>query len=223
MNFLAHAHLAGERGGDRLGAIMGDFVKGPLNGRYPLPIEQGIALHRHIDSYTDAHPVFVRSRRRIAPSRRRYAGILIDLFYDHFLARHWSQFHTDSLPGFSRQYYRLLHQSRAEFPGRLAELVPIMAQQDWLGGYRSIDGIAHTLERMSTRRLSRPNPLARGIEDLRQHYDALEQDFFMFFPDIVVHVEPRLRERESIRFLRIGKSATTRGDGCAKIGQKRLL
>src|SRR3954467_13425794 len=92
MNFLAHAFLARDDIDLMVGSLMGDFVKGRLDGQYAAPIMRGLILHRRVDTYTDSHPVLVRSRSRISPERRRYAGILVDLFYDHYLAVPWSDY-----------------------------------------------------------------------------------------------------------------------------------
>jgi len=97
MNFLAHLYLADPQPLGLLGSLMGDFVKGPLGGRYPEPITRGIMLHRRIDTFTDAHAVVRASRTRISPGRRRFAGIMIDVFYDHFLARDWARYCPEQL------------------------------------------------------------------------------------------------------------------------------
>src|SRR4051812_25190324 len=101
MNFLAHAFLAFGHTDVMLGSMMGDFVKGPLDNRHPPDILRGLTLHRRVDTYTDAHATVALSRSRISPARRRYAGILIDLFYDHYLAANWQQYSTEPLDQFT--------------------------------------------------------------------------------------------------------------------------
>ena len=97
MNYLAHLYLSDPSEDAWLGSLLGDFVKGPLDDRYSEEVTRAIVLHRKIDSYTDAHPVVLNSKSRVSTQRRRYAGIMVDMFYDHFLAKHWREFHAEPL------------------------------------------------------------------------------------------------------------------------------
>ena len=135
MNFLAHLHLGGERPGQLLGSLYGDFVKGPLQDRWPTDIEAGIRLHRQIDVFTDSHPVVLQAKQRFPRERRRYAGILVDLFFDHCLAAHWHDYASEPLHDFTARVYQVLREE-AELPAKLALIAPRMAAQDWLGSYR---------------------------------------------------------------------------------------
>ncbi len=182
MNFLAHAWLAGDDSAHQLGGLMGDFVKGPLPAGLPADIAAGVALHRRIDVFADRHPAFRRSRKRISPARRRAAGILVDMFYDHFLARHWRAFHPQPLPDFTARMYALMDAHRPVLPSRLAGLLPSMREDDWLASYRSTETVAFALDRMA-RRLSRPELLLGGGAELDVHYTGLEGDFFAFADD----------------------------------------
>src|SRR5678815_1702168 len=127
MNFLAHAFLARDDDDLLLGSMMGDFVKGPLDGRYAPAITRGLSLHRAIDTYTDAHALVVRSRARVSAQRRRYAGILIDLFYDHYLARYWGDYATVPLAEFTASVYSTLLERRDLLPERLQNIASNMA------------------------------------------------------------------------------------------------
>jgi acyl carrier protein phosphodiesterase len=140
-----------------------------------------------VDRFTDAHPIPRASRNRIGPERRRYGGVLVDVFYDHFLARHWSEFHPEPLDRFTARCYAALRAHEPVLPERLRLALPHMVEHDWLGSYREVDGIALTLARLS-RRVRRENPLAGGAEELIRHYDALEADFRAFLPDLVREV-----------------------------------
>ena len=182
MNFLAHAYLAGDAAADRVGGLMGDFVKGPLPGQLPDDLAAGVELHRRIDSFADAHPAFQASRRRLSPARRRYAGVLVDMFYDHFLAIHWQRFHPQPLQDFAGESYALLRAAAAHLPPRLAAFLPSMEADDWLSSYAEIGTIAHALARMA-RRLRHDNPLAGGEEELLRDFAAFEADFLAFLPD----------------------------------------
>lgn len=109
MNYLAHLYLAERSVEGLLGSLLGDFVKGPLDDKYPEAIRRGIVLHRSIDSFTDAHPLHLESRNRIGRARRRYAGIIVDVTYDHFLCRYWSDYSDETLESFVARVYEILH------------------------------------------------------------------------------------------------------------------
>lgn len=182
MNYLAHLHLGGPAPHQLLGSLYGDFVKGPLDGRWPQTIEAGIRLHRRIDLFTDTHPL-VRDARALFPAaRRRVSGILLDLFFDHCLARDWADYAEVPLPAFTGQVYRVLA-DQAALPGALARIAPRMAEQDWLGSYREFDTLAAVVGGMS-RRLSRPELLAGGFDELAERYQPLSDHFRRFYPEL---------------------------------------
>lgn len=186
MNFLAHALLAGPAPADCLGAILGDFVKGPLR---PVPVgmapdfADGLELHRRIDGFADGHPAFRRSRARISTERRRYAGIMVDMFYDHFLAVHWQDFCGQPLRRFADAVYALLEQQRGLLPPGFAPVLAAMRAGDWLASYGAEAAIADALDRMAVHRLRRPNRLAGAGAELAHGYGGFEADFLEFFPD----------------------------------------
>ncbi|RTL53501.1 MAG: DUF479 domain-containing protein [Rhodocyclaceae bacterium] len=186
MNFLAHLYLAGEEEHYRLGGLMGDFVKGPLPGALPDDLARGVMLHRRIDSYADAHPAFRRSRERMSPLRRRYGGILVDMFYDHLLARLWPRFHAAPLVDFAGEAYALLRRREASLPEGMVGVAKAMAAGDWLSSYAEMEAIALALARMGTRRLRVPNSLAGGEAELLADYAGFEADFLAFMADAVV-------------------------------------
>lgn len=182
MNYLAHLHLGGDEPAQLLGSLYGDFVKGPLQGRWPAAIEQGIVLHRRIDVFTDAHPLVKRAKARFPEARRRYAGILVDVFFDHCLARDWQSYADIPLAGFTRQVYRVLSQE-PQLPERLAHIAPYMCAQDWLGSYRDVAVLERVVQGMQ-RRLSKPQGLAGGYAELLDCYVGLSQDFVEFYPQL---------------------------------------
>lgn len=182
MNYLAHLHLGGDSPAQLLGSLYGDFVKGPLAGRFPPDIEAAIQLHRQIDAFTDRHPLVERARARFPAERRRTSGILLDLFFDHCLARDWAQFADEPLAGFTARVYRLLAE-QPELPERLATIAPRMAAQDWLGSYRQFTVLEQVLGGMS-RRLSRPQLLAGAMAELERLYRPLSADFRDFYPEL---------------------------------------
>ncbi|MGD8477947.1 MAG: ACP phosphodiesterase [Burkholderiales bacterium] len=189
MNFLAHIYLSPPGEDAMLGSLLGDFVKGPLDhddvvSRYGPQITNAIALHRRIDSYTDTHPVVVASRNRVSRQRRRFAGVMIDVFYDHFLARYWQEFHDEPLEDFTSGFYEILLRRHAELPERLQHMAPSMAQLDWLGSYAQVQSIDTALNRMSQRLRRRDNALLDSAEELVENYIELENDFRRFMPEV---------------------------------------
>ena len=183
MNYLAHLHLGGPRPGQLLGSLYGDFVKGPLAGRFAAEVEAAILLHRRIDAFTDRHPLVRAACARFPVERRRYAGILLDLFFDHCLARHWDDYADEPLGGFSARVYRVLD-AEPQLPGRLAQIAPRMAAQDWLGSYREFAVLERVLLNMQ-RRLSRPEGLDGALIELERLYPALLEDFRRFYPELM--------------------------------------
>lgn len=185
MNHLAHCHLGDDSDLGLVSSLMGDFVKGRLDGKdYPETVMKGLRLHRRIDSVTDAHPCVQRSRRRYEPPYRRYAGILTDVFYDHFLARDWQRYHHLPLPEFARRVYTALDTHDDLLPARLKLFRSYMLERDLLVNYREITTINTSLQGIASR-LSRENPLGSAISQLETHYEGLERDFHDFFPDMV--------------------------------------
>jgi acyl carrier protein phosphodiesterase len=189
VNFLAHLFLSGGNRGLLAGNLMGDFVKGRLGGHYPAPIEKGIELHRTIDSFADGNAFFLLSKRRLHPAIRHYRGILVDFFYDHFLALHWDDYGDGPYLAFVEEAYRTARNFREAFPGRLQRLLPALFEE-WLPSYPEVAGIEKALLRMAAR-LERPNPLGEGGEELRRCYRELEGDFSGFFPQVMEHVRAR--------------------------------
>ena len=182
MNYLAHLYLSPPDEDAWLGSLLGDFVKGPLGERYAGPVAEAIRLHRRLDSFTDAHAAVQRSKARVSAERRRYAGIMIDVFYDHFLARSWSEFHDEPLDAFSARIYALLERRRAELPARMQWVAARMAAHDWFGSYVRIENAGRALDGIATR-LKRENRLGGSGEELRAQYAGFEADFRAFLPE----------------------------------------
>jgi len=197
MNFLAHAYLAGDVDADRLGGLIGDFVKGPLPAGLPADVAAGVRLHRQIDVFADTHPAFVRSRARVSPARRRVGGVMIDMFYDHFLARHWDAFHDEPLEVFAARMYRLMGDHADFLPPRLLAILPRMRDADWLSAYRSADVVAAALDRIAMR-LTRENTLTGSGAELGVQYAGYEADFFEFLPAARRYAEDCRRRRGEI-------------------------
>lgn len=186
MNFLAHLHLSGDEPEILVGNLMGDFVKGRLVGSFPSGIERGIGLHRRIDSFAAGNKSFRESKARLDPSFGLYRGVMVDLFYDHFLALHWDAYSSEPFDVFVAAAYHVATEYEGILPDRLVRVLPIIFTE-LIPSYREIGGIERALGRMAVR-LRRPNPLAAGAGELERHYDALRDDFSSFFPEAIAFV-----------------------------------
>lgn len=176
MNYLVHLYLAGTDPELRLGGLMGDFVKGPLDDRYPPGIVAGLRLHRTIDRLAAVSPHCRASRARLHPRFGHTRAVLVDLFYDHFLAAHWAEFHPEPLADYAAAVYRLLAEHRQLLPAGLARIAPRMIEHDWLTSYRRRDAVETALQRIAAR-LSRPTALAEGGAELDRCGPELLTDF----------------------------------------------
>jgi acyl carrier protein phosphodiesterase len=195
LNYLAHLYLADPTDDSLIGNLLGDFVKGRPGEHFSDEIVAGILFHRKIDAFADAHPVMRTSRRRIGSRMRRYSGVIVDVCYDHFLARHWRRYRNQDLPLFIQHAYDVLQKNRAVLPERLQRILPYMISEDWLGRYIEIKQVGVTLDRI-TRRLTRGEQFKGAIVEVERHYADLESDFFLFFPELVDYacrakLEPR--------------------------------
>lgn len=195
MNFLAHFHLSHQSEAAVLGGLLGDFVKGRAYQDFPAEIAQAILLHRRIDSFTDGHEFIRQSKSRLAPPFRRYSGIVLDLFFDHYLATHWEKFSSRTLESFCNDVYRQLNQNLDVYPDDCRMVVQMMSQHDWLTSYRDTQSIERALKGIS-RRLSRKTPVADAIIYLSDQYADFEQDFLNFYPLLCVYSE---EQKQKIR------------------------
>lgn len=184
MNYLAHFYLAEPTEPSLLGAILGDFVKGRLLQQYPAEILSGIALHRKVDAYSDLHPVHTASRNLFTGKLRRYSGIVIDVTYDHFLARRWKEFANIPLEDFAQLSYGVVQKNLHTLPAGLQRMAPHMISGDWLSGYGETEGLEQTLAGLG-RRISRANPLGLAFEEVQKNYEAIEEHFQEFFPELI--------------------------------------
>tara|TARA_R110001599_G_scaffold57631_1_gene158551 strand:+ start:70392 stop:71021 length:630 start_codon:yes stop_codon:yes gene_type:complete len=189
MNYLAHLFLGPQDPEQALGSLLGDFVRGPVD-KLELPdgVRHGIWLHRRIDSFTDAHEVVAASRARVTPERRRYAGIMIDMFYDHLLARHWDRFADQSIGDFTRQMYSHLLAQRDVIPANAWPVIERMAEQDWLSSYARIGSLHRALDNISLR-LRRTNTLPGSADELERDYAGFEADFLAFMPQVIAFAD----------------------------------
>jgi acyl carrier protein phosphodiesterase len=187
MNFLAHTFLSGDSDEVRIGNFIGDYVKGSDFKLYAEGIRKGIILHRHIDSFTDSHPVVRESISRLVPLYHKYAGVIIDIFYDHFLSVNWDFISSVPLADLAELTYRNLHDHYDILPEEIKKVVPSFIFNRWLEAYNTIEGIETVLRKMSVV-TSLPDLTAGAIRSLEEFYEDYQNEFFAFFPDIVHYV-----------------------------------
>jgi acyl carrier protein phosphodiesterase len=188
VNFLAHIFLSGDDPERMVGNFIADHVKGAKKDLYPEGIRKGIELHRAIDHFTDTHAVTAESRRLIRDRHAKYAGVVIDLYYDHFLAADFTRYSEQPLRDFAARTYDLLSVYEEWLPETVKAFLPYMVERDWLTNYGTVEGIGRTLSGLS-KRVRFPNRMHEATEDLHLHYATLEADFRRFFPELITFVD----------------------------------
>lgn len=183
MNFLGHLYLSGNDPLTITGNFMGDHVKGRDLSAWPEGIQRGLRLHRSIDTHTDEHPVQRTGRQRVRAHAGRYAGVVMDIFYDHLLARDWQRYHPEPLEQYTARMYALLNAHQDLMPAASREVLYWMQRGDWLNTYATIDGVARALEGMSRRVPA--GAVMRGAEKvLADHLETYRSEFATFLPDL---------------------------------------
>ena len=193
MNFLAHLYLAGPPAApDYAGRLVGQFIADSVPGRrfeaYPPAVRAGIRAHRALDTFTDQHPVVRRSTARLRRAGSgKYAGVVADVFMDHFLARYFPELTGENLLAFTQRTYALLAAHEPVFPAAVQRFFPYLVQQNWLLHYAEIAGIARALQGLS-RRASPGSGMENATQELQRHYAEYEADFREFWIDVVERV-----------------------------------
>ncbi|MDF1741441.1 MAG: ACP phosphodiesterase [Verrucomicrobiales bacterium] len=196
MNFLAHLHLAEPTPDSRLGNLLGDFVKGnPWDDRFSIPVWKGVMEHRYVDAFTDNHPVWQKSRALLPADLRRFAGIIIDIFYDYFLSKHWEHFSGVSLEKAVDSIHRDLESVLYKAPEEAREVIAGMISEKWLLNYQTIPGIDETINRVS-RRSDVLIPVWGACEMVIPHIEEMEAHFFEFYPALLSY----LKEVRAVKF-----------------------
>lgn len=188
MNFLAHLFLSNNQEQLMVGNFIADFISNKDLDRYDGGILEGIYLHRKIDFYTDNHPVVRESTVLLRPQHRKYAPVLLDLYYDYLLIHNWDQFSEISLEAFTQNAYAILDSYMPVMPMHLQGRLPGMIAGDWLRSYGTPDGLAYAVERMMYR-TSKPEWLEKPIQTLQSNFEELNDSFLEFFPDVVDFVK----------------------------------
>jgi acyl carrier protein phosphodiesterase len=194
VNFLAHIYLSGEDKDLMIGNFIADSIKGKDIEKYKPGIIKGIYLHRKIDFFTDQHPIVVQSRAKLHPYFSKFAGVVLDIYFDHFLARHWEQYSDNSLRHYTDTVYNIFRNRLTEFPDEVQRFFPYMEKQDWLYNYQHTAGLQRVFEGMSRRTRFQSN-METAVTVLEDNYETLEKDFSAFFPHLIQYSEQvRLEE-----------------------------
>lgn len=193
MNFLAHIFLSGDDDLLRIGNFMADGIRGNDYQSLPMQIQKGVILHREIDTFTDAHPTFRQSTKRLHSRYHHYAGVIVDVVYDHFLAKNWLHYSDEPLEQYVDGFYQSLHQNSEFLTKRTQQILPIMERENWLYSYRTIDGISHILKQMD-RRTKNISKMTSAVEELAAFYPEFESEFTQFFAELQQFVSSKISE-----------------------------
>lgn len=183
MNFLAHIYLSNEDPQIKIGNFIADSIRGKDYLKYPQKIQYGVLLHRQIDSFTDSHPIVKKSKQKLYKNYRHYAGVIVDILYDHFLAKNWNQYSNTPLEIYTSNFYDLLEENFELLPSATQHMIPYMIQGNWLVSYASIEGIAKVLEGMNRRTKNR-SKMNLAIGELQEYYTDFEEEFTLFFEEL---------------------------------------
>ncbi len=188
MNYLAHIYLSGDSEEMIIGNFIGDYVKGQQFLNYPSEVSKGIILHRKIDTYTDSHPYIGECILKLRPVYGKYAGIVVDIFLDHFLALNWGIYSQEELSTFTNRFHALLWSNFFQLPSQVKVMVPFLIRSKRLESYATIDGVDKTLVVMA-KHTSLPAMADLGIDVLKQEYEFFNNAFNRFFPELINYVE----------------------------------
>ncbi len=185
MNFLAHIYLSFDDDEITLGNFIADSIRGKNYGHLPKRVQKGIILHRAIDTFTDAHPIARQSSKRLHENYSHYSRVIVDIFYDHFLAKNWKNYSQQPLPIFVENFYDLLEDNYPILPDGVQRMMPYMIADNWIVNYAKLHGISKVLQGMN-RRTKNKSKMNFAIVDLETHYDAFESEFTSFFEELVI-------------------------------------
>ncbi len=196
MNYLAHIYLSGNNDFISIGNFIADSIKGKKYLTYPQEIQKGILLHREIDSFTDKHQIVKISKNRLHERYRHYDGVIIDILYDHFLAKNWSTYSEVPLDIYVQNFYTLLESNTKILPEKVQKFMPYMIAGNWIYNYRSIEGITKVLQGMD-KRTDNKSQMRLAVEDLKLHYSDFESDFTVFFENLRTFCNTKLQTLNS--------------------------
>lgn len=188
MNFLAHIFLSGDDELLKIGNFMADGIRGNDYLDYPDKIQKGVVLHRAIDTFTDAHPIWRQSKHRLHERYGHYSGVIMDILYDHFLAKNWNLYSEEDLENYVARFYQSLKDNYNILSPKTKNLMPYMIESNWLVSYASIAGIEQILFQMDYRTKHRVN-MQNAVQELQEFYTEFEEEFTLFFKDLIKMVE----------------------------------
>ena len=194
MNYLAHVYLSGSDEFLCIGNFIGDHVKGKAYLDYPETIQNGILLHRKIDYFTDQHFLFKKNVTLLFPQFRHYSRVIVDMFFDHFLANQWNNYHPEPLEQFSKRFYAMIEQYLSILPDKTKKILPVISKYNWFLAYRTFDGMEKILSQMSHRTKFSSN-LSSALEALEKNYTKIALDFKIFFSELEDFVK---KEKENL-------------------------
>jgi acyl carrier protein phosphodiesterase len=183
MNFLAHIYLSGTDEGVKIGNFMADSIRGRQYESYPKAIMKGILLHRAIDSFTDNHPIYRKSKHRLHEKYGHYSGVIMDIVYDHFLAKNWASYSDELLENYAQNFYTLLQKRYDELTEKTQKILPYMIGRNWLVSYASLEGLELILFQMDHRTKNRV-AMQEAIVEVKSFYTEFEEEFTLFFADL---------------------------------------
>lgn len=193
MNFLAHIYLSGDDDYIKIGNFMADGIRGKEYLNFPAQIKKGILLHRQIDTFTDAHPIFRKSKHRLHKNYGHYSGVIIDIFYDHFLAKNWGAYSTTNLTDYTANFYNVLQQNTASLTLRAKNMLPHMIKNNWLLSYQTVNGIEKIVTQMDYRTQNLSN-MRFSVNELNLFYTDFETEFSLFFAEIIEFCELKIKQ-----------------------------
>ncbi|MGK0254005.1 MAG: acyl carrier protein phosphodiesterase [Mariniflexile sp.] len=197
MNYLAHIYLSGDNNLITIGNFIADGIKGKSYKKYPKDIQIGILLHRNIDTFTDAHETVRLSTKRLHQKYGHYSGIIVDILYDHFLAKNWSTYSNVALDTYVETFYDTLEHHYEELPLRIQKMMPFMLADNWLLNYASIEGISRVLAGMN-RRTKNQSGMDEAVNELELFYTEFENEFSSFFDELIIFSKQKLKELNHI-------------------------
>ena len=195
MNFLAHIYLSGNNEAVTIGNFIADGIRGKKYLKYPRDIQTGILLHRQIDTFTDAHKTVRLSIKRLHKNYSHYSGVIVDILYDHFLAKNWSKYCNLPLAEYVDNFYISLENNFEILPKRIQKMMPYMIADNWLLSYASIEGITKVLEGMNRRTQNR-SQMNLAVNELKEFYNEFEDEFTCFFDELINFSSQKLKEIE---------------------------
>lgn len=185
MNFLAHIYLSGDNDLIKIGNFMADGIRGKHFESYPTDVQKGIILHRAIDTFTDAHPIFRQSTKKLHENYHHYAGVIVDVFYDHFLAKNWINYSDEKLDLFVERFYQSLHNNPDILSEKTKGMMPYMIEHNWLVSYQTVEGINRILKQMD-HRTKNESKMRFATNELSEFYSEFETEFSEFFKELIL-------------------------------------